>query len=163
MRGGRGEEEIDRVCGGSGCFGAVGEVVHCLRDGVVCRRGCRCDGGEGGVSVWEGLCAVGWLGRTSDEQIALAPLKVAQDGVECVRRVRDEHDFVRVCSYKLRDFLPNEIKRISVPSVVYCADRSYRDLSSIARNSRRMNLSGFRSMRVARSFAAAETCSGIDP
>ena len=111
----------------------------------------------------EGLCVVGGLERTSNQQVTLAPFKVAQDGVERVRCVRDEHDFVRVRSYELRDFLPNEIKRIRVPSVVYCAGRSYRDLSSIARNSRRMNLSGFRSMRVARSFAAEETCSGIDP
>ena len=35
---------------------------------------------------------------TSDEQVAVAPLEVAEDDVERMSRVRDQDDFVRLCA-----------------------------------------------------------------
>ena len=41
-----------------------------------------------------------WL--TPDEQVAVAPFEVAQNGVEGVRSVRHDHDLVAFCTNELR-------------------------------------------------------------
>lgn len=71
--------EREGICNVRKCrarlLGAVGEVVDRVRDGTIGRRGC----GKIGVLGCEEASEA--VRRTSDDNVALAPLKVTEDGV----------------------------------------------------------------------------------
>ena len=69
--------------------------------------------------------------RTANQQIALAPFEVAENGIEGHGCVCDEHDFVDVRAEQSRNCLPDEECVSARGSSWFSTGESYRDLTII--------------------------------